>query len=116
MQTVSTPQELTILLKSHPSSRIFFPYWSWKVPKEILKNHTCIGFHTGDVKGGSPLQNLIRLGINHSFIRMFFMNEKIDGGKDIMKFPICLKGSLEEIIINQTDCMKAMIDAYIQAN
>jgi len=108
--------ELRDLLKEGNPEHIFFPYWSWLVPKEILEKYHCVGFHTGHIAGGSPIQNLIRQNINHTIIRMFTMNESIDGGEDIGTSPICLCGSLEEIIIRQTNTMKAMIDAYIQEN
>jgi methionyl-tRNA formyltransferase len=108
----TNPEELNKYLYLDTPKQIFFPYWSWKVPNEILTSHTCIGFHTGNINGGSPLQNLIRLGVEHSFIRMFEMNSEIDGGKDICKIPICLCGTLEEIIIRQTKIMEEMINEF----
>jgi methionyl-tRNA formyltransferase len=89
---------------------IFFPFWSWKVPKEITDKYTCIGFHTGDTNGGSPIQNLIKQGVEDTIIKVFKMTDKIDGGEVIDKLPICLNGSLEEIIIRITE----KIDDYIQ--
>lgn len=109
---ISTPEELDKL----ESSVIFFPYWSWKVSKELLDKHICIGFHTGEIRGGSPIQNLIRRGVENTHIKMFKMNDTIDGGEIIDIAPISLIGSLEEIIIRQTSVMRGMIDDYIHSN
>ena len=41
---------------------IFFPHWSWIIPKDIFNNFQCIVFHMTDLpfgRGGSPLQNPI---------------------------------------------------------
>ena len=41
---------------------IFFPHWSWRVPREIIENYECVCFHMTDLpygRGGTPLQNLI---------------------------------------------------------
>jgi methionyl-tRNA formyltransferase len=109
-----TPKELDSLLKEQ--NFIYFPFWSWKVPKEITNKYYCIGFHTGNTNGGSPIQNLIRQGEDKANIRMFHMNDTIDGGVDLQIVEISLLGSLEEIIIRMTDRMKDMIDGHIQAN
>ena len=109
---ISTPEELNSL----ESSVIFFPYWSWKVTKELLEKHNCIGFHTGEIQGGSPIQNLIRRKVENTNIKMFKMNETIDGGEIIDVAPVSLIGSLEEIIIRQTEVMREMINDYIHSN
>src|SRR5690606_15332429 len=41
---------------------VFFPHWSWIIPKSIWSNYTCVVFHMTDLpfgRGGSPLQNLL---------------------------------------------------------
>ena len=91
---------------------IFFPFWSWKVPKEVTDKYKCIGFHTGEINGGSPIQNLIRLGVENTVIRVFRLNDEIDGGEIIDRLPISLLGSLEEIILRQSN----LINDYIQKN
>lgn len=113
---VTNPIELQEVVLDSTRSCIFFPYWSWKVDKDTLDNHLCIGFHTGDIRGGSPIQNLIRRGVENANIKMFKMNETIDGGEIIDVAPISLLGSLEEIIIRQTQVIKEMIDGYIHPN
>ena len=113
---VKNPEELSILLKSGHTSSIFFPYWSWKVPDDVLNKHQCIGFHTGDIRGGSPIQNLIRKGVENTHIRMFKMNDTIDGGDLIEIAQISLIGSLEEIVLRQTKIMGEMIDGYLHSD
>ena len=42
---------------------IFFPHWSYKVNKNIIKKYNCICFHTAPLpfgRGGSPIQNMIK--------------------------------------------------------
>ncbi|MFA5260471.1 MAG: methionyl-tRNA formyltransferase, partial [Candidatus Omnitrophota bacterium] len=44
---------------------IFFPHWSWKIPRDIYAAYPCVAFHMTDLpygRGGSPLQNLIMRG------------------------------------------------------
>jgi methionyl-tRNA formyltransferase len=108
------PEELNGVLSE--CACIFFPYWSWKIPLEITSKHNCIGFHTGDTNGGSPIQNLIRRGNESSHIRMFKIDDTIDGGEIIDVSPISLLGSLEEIIIRQTEVIREMIHEYIHSN
>jgi methionyl-tRNA formyltransferase len=112
---VKNPEELSKALEVG-NACIFFPYWSWKVSKEILDANLCIGFHTGEISGGSPIQNLIRQGVENSNIKMFKMNETIDGGEIIDIAPISLLGSLEEIVLRGTKIIKEMIDDYIHSN
>ena len=113
---IVNPNELKSLLLEEKPEYIFFPYWSWKVPQNITNEYKCIGFHTGDIKGGSPIQNLIRCGVEKTHIRMFHLTDKIDDGQVICTADISLLGSLEEIILRQTDIMKGMIDGFIQTN
>ena len=113
---VSNPEDLQKLVGNDTSCCIFFPYWSWKVPHNILNKHICIGFHTGHISGGSPIQNLIKQGKENSSIKMFRMTDEIDKGEIIDVAPISLLGSLEEIVIRQTEVMREMIDDYIHSN
>jgi methionyl-tRNA formyltransferase len=109
--TVQNPEHLSRLLDTNPQY-ILFPFWSWKIPKEITDRYTCIGFHTGPTNGGSPIQNLIRQGVEDTVIRVFKMNDTIDNGKILDVIQVSLLGSLEEIIIRITN----KIDGYIQTH
>ena len=58
-------------IKSFNPDYIFFPHWSYIIPKEIFENYTCIVFHMTDLpfgRGGSPLQNLIVRGMKETNI------------------------------------------------
>ena len=62
---------------------IFFPHWSWKIPKEIYENFNCIIFHMTGLpygRGGSPLQNLILRGHNSTVISAIQATGNIDTG------------------------------------
>ena len=109
---VTNPEELFSKLNTCLPNYILFPFWSWKVPKEITNAYNCIGFHTGDTNGGSPIQNLIRQGVRDTYVRVFKMSDIIDGGGLLDIIQVSLSGSLEEIIIGITD----KIDGYIQTH
>ena len=113
-RTVKSPEELDLILNkiNWVPEYILFPFWSWKVPKEITDKYDCIGFHTGHFAGGSPIQNLIRNGVNSTLLKAFKMNDEIDGGEAIWTTQVSLLGSLEEIMIRITE----EIDGYIQEN
>ena len=110
-RTVQNNGQLSKILDTKPDY-ILFPFWSWKVPKEITDKYYCVGFHTGDTNGGSPIQNLIRQGIEDTHTRVFHMNSEIDGGEIMDTIQISLLGSLEEIIIRITE----KINGYIQTH
>ncbi|MCD6442964.1 MAG: methionyl-tRNA formyltransferase [Thermotogae bacterium] len=79
---------------------IFFPHWSWKIPKEILENYECVVFHMTDLpfgRGGSPLQNLIVRKIYRTKISAIKVVEELDAGPIYMKEDLCLHGGAEEI-------------------
>jgi methionyl-tRNA formyltransferase len=109
---VQNNEQLSNILDTVNPQYILFPFWSWKVPKEITDKYHCIGFHTGNTNGGSPIQNLIKQGVEDTIIRVFKMNDKIDGGDNLDVIQVSLLGNLEEIIIRMTD----KIDGYIQTH
>ena len=79
---------------------IFFPHWSWKIPKEIFENFECIAFHMTDLpfgRGGSPLQNLIIRGYKKTKITAFRVTEKLDAGPIYLKKDLSLEGSAQDI-------------------
>ena len=101
MVLINNPQILTkdLVDKLQPKM-IFFPNWSWKVPKEIVDNYKCICYHEGDLpigRGGSPIQNHIIRGLYEIQSTAYIMNERIDAGPILTKEPLSLKGSLDEI-------------------
>ena len=82
---------------------IFFLHWSWKVPDEIIKKYECVCFHMTDVpygRGGSPLQNLIIKGHQHTKLTALKMVDELDAGPVYMKEDLYIgSGSAEEIYI-----------------
>jgi len=80
---------------------IFFPHWSWKIPKDIYEKFECVAFHMADLpygRGGSPLQNLILRKIYQTKISAFRVDNGIDTGPIYMKetFDIS-EGSAQEL-------------------
>lgn len=79
---------------------IFFPHWSWKIPKKIHNNFDCIAFHMTDLpfgRGGSPLQNLIIQGYKKTKISAFKVTDKLDAGPIYLKKDLLLDGTADEI-------------------
>jgi len=84
------------LVKAINPKKIFFPHWSWKIPKEIYENWECIVFHMTDLpfgRGGSPLQNLIKRGIKDTKISAIKVVEELDAGPIYIKEDLSLEGS-----------------------
>lgn len=80
---------------------IFFPHWSWIVPKDILQNFECVCFHMSDVpygRGGSPLQNLIVRGHKNTKLTALKMCEELDAGPVYSKQDLSLQGAAHEIL------------------
>jgi methionyl-tRNA formyltransferase len=82
---------------------IFFPHWSWIIPKEIYENYECIVFHMTDLpygRGGSPLQNLILNKKYDTKISAIQVEKGLDTGKIYLKEKCDISlGSAEEIFI-----------------
>ena len=85
---------------------IFFPHWSWIIPKNIYENFNCIIFHMTDLpygRGGSPLQNLIARGIEETMISAIQVEEGIDTGDIYLKEKLTLNGTADEIFIRASE-------------
>jgi methionyl-tRNA formyltransferase len=92
---------------------VFFPHWSWSIPKEIYENFKCLAFHMTDLpfgRGGSPLQNLIVKGITETKITAFAVGSEIDAGHIYLKVPLSLHGTAEEIYMR---CAKIIFHEMI---
>ena len=102
---ITNKDELTQeLVKDLNPKYIFFPHWSWIIPKNIYNNFECIVFHMTDLpfgRGGSPLQNLIIRGIYDTKISALKVAEGLDTGDIYIKEDINIsKGSAQEIFVN----------------
>jgi methionyl-tRNA formyltransferase len=110
-------EELTAASIGNLSPRyIFFPHWSWQVPREIIDSFECVCFHMTDVpygRGGSPLQNLIVRGHNSTILTALRMVEKLDAGPIYVKRPLSLAGRAEEIFMRAADLTYDMIAEII---
>ncbi|MED1642042.1 methionyl-tRNA formyltransferase [Brevibacillus agri] len=110
---IKSNEELTVeILNDIKPKYIFFPHWSYKIPKEIYSSYECVIFHMTDLpfgRGGSPLQNLISRGIYETQISALRCVEELDGGPIYLKRPMALYGSAEEIYLRAADIMKEMI-------
>jgi methionyl-tRNA formyltransferase len=98
---------------------IFFPHWSWKIPKEIFKNYKCIVFHMTDLpygRGGSPLQNLISRGIEKTKISAIEVTMGLDEGPIYTKRSLKLSGSAQDIYIRASKIIFGNMIPYIIKN
>lgn len=99
---------------------IFFPHWSWKIPKEIYENYNCIVFHMTDLpygRGGSPLQNLIIRGHKATKISAIKVKEGLDTGDIYLKEPLSLEGTAEEIFKKASEkIFNKMIPEILEKN
>lgn len=96
---------------------VFFPHWSYLIPKEIFQEFECVIFHMTDLpygRGGSPLQNLIELGHKESKITALRCTEILDGGPIYSKRPLDLQGSAYEIFLRAVDIIESMIEEIIE--
>ena len=95
---------------------IFFPHWSWKIPKEIFENFECIAFHMTDLpfgRGGSPLQNLIVRGYKKTKITAFRVTDELDAGPIYLKEELSLEGSAQDIFKRASEIIFYEMIPYI---
>lgn len=117
---VNFKEELTIsLVDNYKPQYIFFPHWSWIIPKEIYENYNCVVFHSTDLpygRGGSPLQNLIVRGIYNTKISAIKVCSGIDTGPVYIKEPMDIsEGNADEIFKKISDVVfKKMIPRFLE--
>lgn len=98
---------------------IFFPHWSWKIPKDIYENYDCIAFHMTDLpfgRGGSPLQNLIIRDYKKTKISAFKVTDKLDAGPIYLKKDLSLEGTADEIFRKASKIIFFEMIPYIMKN
>jgi len=113
--SISTPKELLKKFSKKKGCLIFFPFWSWIIPESIVDNHTCIGFHSAPLpmgRGGSPIQNMIRLDNKSTELCMFKITSDLDGGSVLAREAIDITGTLEDILERLKMAILDMIDVY----
>lgn len=80
---------------------VFFPHWSYVIPREIYSAFPCVVFHMTDLpygRGGSPLQNLIVKGHTHTKLSAIRVAQGMDTGDIYAKEELDLQGTAEEIL------------------
>jgi len=101
---ITNKDELTVeYINGLNPKYIFFPHWSWIIPRDIYNNFDCIVFHMTDLpygRGGSPFQNLIMREVYDTKISALKVDDGIDTGDIYLKedFNISI-GSAEENFI-----------------
>jgi methionyl-tRNA formyltransferase len=96
---------------------IFIPYWSWKIPPDIISVYECVGFHCTDLpfgRGGSPIENLIARGFEKTKVSVFRMNNKFDAGPIYLKRDLSLAGNIETILSRYDVLIKTIIFEMIE--
>ncbi len=97
---------------------VFFPHWSWIIPKNIYQNFNCVVFHMTDLpfgRGGSPLQNLIVRGITNTKISALKVTEGLDTGDIYFKQSLDLSGTVDEIFTRAADIIfNDMIPQFLE--
>ena len=101
MILLKNPKKLTLnYVKKINPEFIFFPDWSWIVPKTILENYKCVCFHESNLpkfRGGSPIQNQIIRGVKKTKTTAFLMDEGLDTGVILLQRSLSFEGSLDNI-------------------
>lgn len=98
---------------------IFFPHWSYIIPKKIYENFNCIIFHMTDLpygRGGTPLQNLIVRGHTKTMISAIRCVKEVDAGPVYLKKPLSLDGSAKEIYVRSNHIIEDMIVEILQTS
>lgn len=118
IRLVTSKEELTYdYVSGFKPDYIFFPHWSYIIPKSIYSEFECVVFHMTDLpfgRGGSPLQNLIVRGFKSTVVSAIRVNEDIDGGPVYMKFPLSLEGTADEIFRRSSEVIfNDMIPSFL---
>lgn len=104
---IKSPKKLTFsFVKKLNPEFIFFPDWSWIIPKKITENFKCVCLHESNLpkfRGGSPLQNQIIRGVTKTKTTAFFMSEGIDQGDIIFQQNLSLKGNMDDIFLRMIE-------------
>jgi len=107
------------VINKYRPNYIFFPHWSYIIPKEIYENSNCVIFHMTDLpfgRGGSPLQNLIKRKIKKTRISAIKCISELDAGPIFLKKDLDLTGSAQEIYMRASKIIVDMIKEIITNN
>jgi len=96
---------------------IFVPHWSHWIPETIWGSWPTVIFHMTDLpygRGGSPLQNLIQRGHSSTVLTALLCGEGLDAGDVVLKQPLSLHGSAEEIFLRADALIEQMIERIVR--
>jgi methionyl-tRNA formyltransferase len=110
---ISNKEEFTLenLTLIEPD-KIFIPHWSNIIIPEIFNRFECFVFHMTDLpfgRGGSPLQNLIKLGLRNTKISALKVGKGIDDGPIYLKRDLSLEGTALQIFQRAAEVILEMI-------
>ncbi|MDB2548547.1 hypothetical protein N9X60_03035 [Paracoccaceae bacterium] len=91
---------------------IFFPHWNWYIEEPIFMEYRCVVFHTAPLpfgRGGSPIQNLIKLGYDSAPVSALKVTHELDGGPIYCSEKVDLSGALWEIQMRLSSIINKMI-------
>ena len=116
---VTTDDELrSVLAREEAVEAVFFLHWSQKVGDDILDAHRCVNFHMTALpygRGGSPLQNLISRGHDHTTLTALAMTAAFDAGPIYAQRELCLRGTAEEIFVRAGERSADIIEELVGA-
>ncbi len=95
---------------------IFFPHWSWVIPKSIWSNYESVVFHMTDLpygRGPEPLQHLILAGKMTTKLTAIKVSEGMDTGPIYMQITLDLHGNAEEIYARCAEEVFDMIKLFV---
>lgn len=107
---------LSKVQKEGPYDYIFFPHWSYIIPRKIYTNNECVVFHMTDLpkgRGGSPLQNLIMSGYTTTKVSALQVQKGLDTGPIYAKRPLSLEGSAREIFLRLQPIIEDLINRIV---
>lgn len=117
---ITNPKELeSCPLEKVQPKLIFFPHWSWIIPKSIYSVYECVVFHMTDLpfgRGGSPLQNLLVRGIYDTKVSAIKVSKGMDTGAVYFKEDLNIRdGNADEILKSVSELVfDTMIPRLIQ--
>ncbi len=116
---ISEKKDLNAELLNNINPRfIFFPHWSYIVPKNVINDYECVCFHMTDLpygRGGSPLQNLILRNHTETKISAIKMTDELDAGPIYYKKKLNLDGSAKDIYRRSSKIISTMIQKIISS-
>lgn len=117
---ITSKEELNLdYIKSIDPTYIFFPHWSYYIPKDIYTSYPCVVFHMTDLpygRGGSPLQNLILRGHTETKLSAIEVVKEIDAGRIYLKKDLSLQGTASEIFKRCEDLIVEMVKSISTSN